>query len=95
MRGQRNFMENLMYSEKYFGGLTEEYQLLVERAARATGVDANPLDTLKRMLQDEADWTGRGAEALLRLAQDYGAFMLRNALALAVTMGIEDGKKAF
>lgn len=41
------------------------------------------------------DWTDRGAEAVLRLANEYGAFMLRNALALAVVLGKEDGDLDF
>jgi hypothetical protein len=30
-----------------------------------------------------------------RLAEDYGAFMLRNALAIAVVLGKEDGSAGF
>ncbi len=40
-------------------------------------------------------WTDRGARALVSLAQDYGAFMLRNALALAIALGKEDGDLGF
>jgi hypothetical protein len=31
----------------------------------------------------------------LKLADKYGAFMLRNALAIAVVLGKEDGSKGF
>jgi hypothetical protein len=37
------------------------------------------------------DWTERGARAVLSLARTYGTSILRNALALADAMGIEDG----
>jgi len=41
------------------------------------------------------DWTSSGASELLALVENYGAFMLRNALALAVVLGKEDGSKGF
>ena len=40
-----------------------------------------------------ADWSTSGARELMRLADLYGAFMLRNALALAVVLGKEDGTR--
>jgi hypothetical protein len=42
-------------------------------------------------LHSEMDWTQDGAEQVSCLARNYGAFVLRNALALAVSLGIEDG----
>jgi hypothetical protein len=41
------------------------------------------------------DWTTEGARAVLSLANEYGGFMLRNALALAVVLGKEDGDTGF
>ena len=38
------------------------------------------------------EWTIEGAEEITRLAREYGGFMLRNALAIAKVMGIEDGE---
>lgn len=38
------------------------------------------------------DWSERGADEITRLAMGYGAFMLRNALAIAVVLGMEDGE---
>lgn len=38
------------------------------------------------------DWTIEGAEEVTKLAREYGGFMLRNALAVAKVMGIEDGE---
>jgi len=42
-------------------------------------------------LQNEMEWTQEGAEHVAALARDYGAFVLRNALALATVFGVEDG----
>ncbi len=41
------------------------------------------------------DWTNQGAEAIVYLADEYGAFMLRNALALAIVLDNEDGDLDF
>ena len=41
------------------------------------------------------DWSEVGAAAVVGLAGDYGAFMLRNALALAVALDVEDGRLGF
>ena len=38
------------------------------------------------------DWTQEGARVIVTLANEYGAFMLRNALALALALGKEDGE---
>lgn len=50
---------------------------------------------LQKRLQGHGDWTPEGAAHITRLARDYGAFMLRNALALATALGIEDGALGF
>ena len=42
-------------------------------------------------LQNEMEWTQEGAAHVAALARDYGAFVLRNAMALAISLGIEDG----
>ena len=50
---------------------------------------------LVKALAKEHDWTDAGARAIVSLANDYGAFMLRNALALAAVLDKEDGDLAF
>ena len=40
-----------------------------------------------RKLEKSVDWSAGGAEELVRLVNDYGAFMLRNTLAMAVALG--------
>ena len=84
-----------MKVEMCLDGLISEYRVLVDQAAIETHSNEELVNSLIHNLQKEADWSSGGAEALLELAQDYGAFMLRNALALALTLEIEDGRKAF
>lgn len=43
-------------------------------------------------LVSQCDWTQDGAEILVALARRYGTFVLRNALALAAALDIEDGE---
>lgn len=50
---------------------------------------------LANLLTTQAEWTEEGAQALIYLAQNYGSFMLRNALALANVLDIEDGALGF
>ena len=38
------------------------------------------------------NWTKEGAKVVTKLAREYGSFMLRNALAVAKVMDIEDGE---
>lgn len=52
-------------------------------------------DQIATRLSAPLDWTDRGADAIVGLASDYGAFMLRNALALAIVLGREDGRLGF
>jgi hypothetical protein len=52
-------------------------------------------DQIAKRLSDSFDWTNQGADAIVALANDYGIFMLRNALALAIVLGREDGRFGF
>jgi hypothetical protein len=70
-------------------GLVEEYRALLEEA------DGGPPESLETTLTREADWTPEAAAHLLRLATDYGSFMLRNALAISLALDIEDGELGF
>ena len=49
------------------------------------------MDRLVGHLSKAHDWTQEGARVIVTLANEYGAFMLRNALALALALGKEDG----
>ena len=46
-------------------------------------------------LHNEMEWTQEGAVHVAALARDYGAFVLRNALALALSLGIEEGELGY
>ena len=56
-----------------------------------------PIDwtRVEAKLQDEMEWTREGAAHVAALAREYGAFVLRNALALALSLGIEDGELGY
>ena len=69
--------------------LVEEYEVLVSEAGR--GGKHGRLERLRALLVHDAAWTDDGAEQLVQVAAGYGAFFLRNALALACALGIEDG----
>ena len=47
---------------------------------------------IEAKLQNEMEWTQEGATHVAALARDYGAFVLRNALAFALSLGVEDGE---
>ncbi|MBY0261673.1 MAG: hypothetical protein K2Q20_04985, partial [Phycisphaerales bacterium] len=66
--------------------LRDEYAAMVSEL----GPEATDADILAALVTDHR-WTIRGAAAVLSLAQQYGTSILRNALALAEAMEIEDG----
>ena len=53
------------------------------------------MDRLVSRLSNEHGWTHQGAQSIVRLANEYGSFMLRNALALSILLGKEDGDMGF
>lgn len=78
-----------MNAAENIGGLVDEYQTLFADA------DANSEELLETTLVHEAEWTPEAAAHLLRLARNYGSFMLRNALAISLALDIEDGELGF
>ncbi|TWT44551.1 hypothetical protein RAS1_09660 [Phycisphaerae bacterium RAS1] len=67
--------------------LLSEYETIVADVGENV-TDAAIIAALVR----DGDWTEQGAREVLRLAQMYGTSILRNALALASAMQIEDGE---
>jgi hypothetical protein len=65
-------------------GLVEEYRALVEAT--------DSYDALRNALIVDSEWTACGATHVLQLARNYGAFVLRNALAVALALEIHDGE---
>lgn len=74
--------------------LVGEYEVIVAESADAADGTINSAK-LHNGLVRTAEWTDGAAEHLMNLANYYGAFMLRNALALAVALQIEDGELDF
>ena len=78
-----------MEEEMNVSNLTDEYRVLFD------GLDVGDTVTLEQRLTSGADWTPQAAKHLVQLANDYGSFMLRNALAISSALGIEDGCLGF
>lgn len=83
-----------MNEGKYVESLILEYASLIKKSP-LNMASQNAKNSISKSLVRKADWTEKGANELLMLANDYGAFMLRNALALAVVLNREDGNKSF
>jgi hypothetical protein len=67
--------------------------LLSEYKGIIASVGENATDeAIIAALVRESEWTEEGAQAIVQLARQYGASILRNALALASAMQIEDGE---
>jgi len=66
--------------------LLSEYEGIIANV----GENAND-ETIIAALVRDGDWTEQGARVVVRLAREYGTSILRNALALAEAMDIEDG----
>lgn len=68
----------------------EEYQTLVGE------LGDSPSDMqITVALVGEAAWTESGSALLVKLARQYGTFVLSNALALAEALDIEDGEAGY
>jgi len=86
-----------MVSSADVGSLVDEYQHLLALMSREEAEIRLPLypGEIARCLVRDADWSESAAQHLLQLAKDYGVFMLRNGLALAIALGFEDGELGF
>ena len=78
-----------MTQHEEFGSLVYEYDVLFANAKD------DKIDTLRDLLVSNAEWSDQAASHLLQLVKDNGAFILRNALALSLALGIEDGELGF
>ena len=80
-----------MNEVNYLESTVSEYRALVAPVSsrKRVGVDRSHLT---RKLVSSHEWSETGADALASLATKYGAFVLRNVLALAVALEIEDGE---
>ena len=67
--------------------LLAEYDNLIAKV----GEGATDEQIVAALVRD-AEWTEQGAQEVLHLARKFGTSILRNALALATAMQIEDGE---
>lgn len=74
--------------------MTEALQFEYETIIAKVGADAADEEIIAELVR-AGEWTERGAREVLQLARKYGKSMLRNALALADAMDIEDGEAGF
>ena len=66
--------------------------LLAEYEAIITDLRNDATDEqIIHALIGQSAWTEQGARTVVKLARQYGVFVLRNALALGTAMGLEDG----
>lgn len=84
----------MMSEAELLQSIVSEYQSLLH-PAKSQGSEPPEMDGIVHELSRSHDWTEQGAQAIATLASDYGAFMLRNALALAIAINREDGDLAF
>ena len=76
--------------------LVDEYGTYVsECSPAAPGMESVDVDSVRELLVRSGNWTEQGARAVTSLAHDYGAFILRNALALAIALEMEDGELGY
>lgn len=66
--------------------LLSEYEGIIANV----GENANDEAIIAALVRD-GEWTEQGARVVVRLALEYGTSILRNAVALAEAMDIEDG----
>jgi hypothetical protein len=82
-----------MKEGEYLDSLIHEYHALVSSAVNVNG--GYEKAAILKELVGSADWSTSAAYEILRLVENYGAFMLRNALAIAVVLDKEDGSLGF
>jgi len=78
-----------MYTPENVMPLIEEYQTILNENKTTYK------ETIVNALVRESEWSTSAAEHLHRLVKDNGVFMLRNALALSIVLGVEDGELGF
>jgi hypothetical protein len=84
-----------MREGEYVDSLVGEYATLLRGRLSKDPQSRHDKAGIIEDLEASADWSTSGARELVRLADNYGAFMLRNALAIAVVLRKEDGTQGF
>lgn len=83
-----------MRQEDLLRAAISEYESIIGQKDASRTAEVNS-ECVTRELRCRHDWTDAGARSVVALANDYGAFMLRNALAIAIALGKEDGDLGF
>lgn len=84
-----------MREGEYVDSLVNEYKNLFQgKLINESDAQLDEAGVVGKLVMS-ADWSAPAAYELVRLAEQYGAFMLRNALAVAVVLGKEDGSQGF
>ncbi len=83
--------------EADLSALVDEYKTLITESGigAINEQDNGRRDRLIATLVTEGDWSSRAATALSDLMERYGSFILRNAAALSIAFGHEDGEMNF
>jgi len=72
--------------------LVDEYSaVLCECTAGMIALEEIPWNAIQDRLVADCEWTPVGAQHLVDLVSNYGAFVLRNAAALAIAIDVDDG----
>lgn len=84
-----------MREGEYVDSLVNDYATLLQGRLSKDHQSQHDETGIVQDLAESADWSADGARELVRLADEYGAFILRNALAIAVVLRKEDGTQGF
>ncbi len=84
-----------MREGEYVESLISEYETVLGKKELKDVQGGYDESGIIKELSVAADWSVTGASEILRLVDKYGAFVLRNALAIAVVLGKEDGSEGF
>jgi hypothetical protein len=84
-----------MTEGEYVDSLIGEYETVLGNGKLKDAKGEYNESGIVKELSVSADWSVSGASELLSLVDKYGAFMLRNALAIAVVLGKGDGSEGF
>lgn len=74
-----------MFDQCNVASLAEEYHYLASLS----------VENIEKSLIVDHEWSKEAASEVLRLARSKGSFLLRNALALAIALDVEDGDQGF
>ena len=86
------------HDEVNLATLHGEYVTLINECTLRpnNSVDLNvDLNRLLELLVTEGTWTQPAAQLLIQLAVLEGSFILRNAAALAIALGVDDGERGY